>query len=163
TVSFAVAAAPAVSNVNPSSTGVNGQVTVTGTSFGSVAGSVLLQLFNASTWSPATMGTISWSDTQIMATVPSSLAVGHYEIYVGAKGLRTYGGEFYVVASTAPVISSSSRSAAGPGAAVTFYGSNFGSAQNGNTIALNGMNAPVQTWSDTAITALVPIDASSGN
>src|SRR5260370_1204963 len=121
-VSFAVVADPAVTGVQPRTAGVGSQVTITGTSLGSLKGSVLL--YGGSS-GPATLGIVSWSGTQIVATVPPGVQPGTYNLQVSAEGTTANGGPFFVV--TAPQIGSLSPSTGGVGIAVTIAGSGFGS------------------------------------
>src|SRR5258708_23403307 len=100
-VSFAVVADRAVTGVQPRSAGVGSQVTITGTSLGSLKGSVLL--YGGSS-GPATLGIVSWSGTQIVATVPPGVQPGSYNLQVSAEGTTANGGPFFVV--TAPQINS---------------------------------------------------------
>src|SRR5579862_957370 len=59
-------------------------------------------------------------------------------------------------------ISAISPSSGPVGSVVTISGLNFGTSQGASTISLNGTTALVTSWTDAAITALVPSGATSG-
>src|SRR5258708_3561357 len=82
-VSFAVVADPAVTGVQPRTAGVGSQVTITGTSLGSVAGSVLL--YGGSS-GPTALGIVSWRGTQIVATVPAGVQTRANKVPGGGGG-----------------------------------------------------------------------------
>src|SRR5260221_1406107 len=62
----------------------------------------------------------------------------------------------------APTIASVSPNSGAVGASVAITGTNFGSAQGSSTVTLNGTTALVASWSNTAIVAVVPTNATSG-
>ncbi|MFA5859070.1 MAG: SBBP repeat-containing protein [Elusimicrobiota bacterium] len=66
---------PQIDTVNPSLGTVGTQVTITGTNFGTAQGSSSV-IFNNS----ITAGILSWSNTQIVCTVPSSVTTGNVTI-----------------------------------------------------------------------------------
>jgi RHS repeat-associated protein len=60
-----------------------------------------------------------------------------------------------------PIIASISPSTAAPETKVSIAGKNFGS--NTGTVTFNGLNASIYSWSDSAVVAIVPTGATSGN
>src|SRR6266481_3151950 len=158
-VSFAVIGDPAVSGVQPRTTGAGSQVTVTGTNFGST-GSVLL--YGGSS-GPVALGIVSWSGTQIVATVPSRLQPGTYNLQVSADGTTANGGPLFVVATMSPVISALTPASGTVGTQVTITGSGFGATHGISTVSFNGVTASVTNWSDTSISVSVPSGATTGS
>ncbi|HVB56990.1 MAG TPA: IPT/TIG domain-containing protein, partial [Candidatus Acidoferrales bacterium] len=63
----------------------------------------------------------------------------------------------------APTITSISPSSGAVGSEVEISGTSFGPAQDGSTVSLNGTNATVVSWTDTAIGVVVPTGSSSGS
>ena len=61
-----------------------------------------------------------------------------------------------------PTISSIAPTSGVVGEAVQITGSGFGATQAGSTVTLNGTSATAISWSDTAITAIVPTGAGTG-
>jgi len=151
TVPFSVNTAT-ISNVSPSS-GVPGtQVTITGSGFGAVqgSGSVLLG---------STPGTVvTWSDTQIVATVAPIARSG--TALVEQNGSSSNSVPFNVITET---ISSVSPSSGVPGTQVTITGSGFGTAQGSGQVFLGTANGAVQSWSDSQVVATVAAGSTSGN
>jgi RHS repeat-associated protein len=103
----------------------------------------------------------SWNNTQIVVTVPSSLATGAYGVYVNVGGLSSGGVMFQVGAS--PSVSSMSPTSGPIGTSVTLTGANFGAAQGTSTVTFGGVSAPVTSWSNTQIVTTVPSGAATGN
>ena len=62
----------------------------------------------------------------------------------------------------APYISGLSVASGPVGTAVTITGTHFGAAQGSSTVTFNGKAATPTSWSDTSITAPVPVGASTG-
>ena len=62
----------------------------------------------------------------------------------------------------APYISGLSVASGPVGTAVTITGTHFGAAQGSSTVTFNGKAAAPTNWSDTSITAPVPVGASTG-
>ena len=117
---------------------------------------------------PATATT--WTDTQIVATVPSGTATGQIHVTVNSVTNNTSNGPFEV---PNPVITSITPPEAPAGGTITIAGSGFGPSQwipagGGITyvgsITLNGADIGVAvSWSDTSITVALPSTATSGS
>ena len=69
----------------------------------------------------------------------------------------------YTVPADAPTIVSLSPASGSLGTSVTILGSNFGATEGASTVGFNGITAPPTSWSDTAIVAPVPPEATSGD
>jgi RHS repeat-associated protein len=65
-------------------------------------------------------------------------------------------------ASPAPVITGLSATTASVGSQVEVIGNNFGAAQDGSVLLLNGTSIAINLWSNTSIVFTVPVGASSG-
>jgi hypothetical protein len=146
--------APLVAGVTPG-TGVPGvtQVTVTGSGFGSTQGTGLVQLGSLSATSVT-----SWSDSQIVATVPNGSMSGVVE--VDQNGVASNQVPFTTVA---PSISSVNPTTGVAGVQVTIAGSSFGSTQGTSTLLFNRATATPTSWSDTSIVTPLPAAATTGN
>jgi hypothetical protein len=128
------------------------QVTVTGSNFGAAQGNGTLQL---GTTSATTIS--SWTDFQIVATIPAGSLSGVAEVDQG--GLYSNQISFTVVA---PAITTVTPPAGVPGTRVTINGSNFGAAQGSSSITFNRGIASPTSWTENSIVASVPSDASTG-
>src|SRR5262249_51284744 len=62
-----------------------------------------------------------------------------------------------------PSISSLSPNSGPIGSSLIVVGSNFGATQGNGGVTFNGVPAGVSSWSNTSITAIVPIGATTGN
>jgi hypothetical protein len=90
--------------------------------------------------------------------VPTGATTGTLVVTVG--GVASNGVAFTVV--TTPLISDTNPSFGGVGAAVTILGSNFGATQGNSTVSLNGTTLTPSSWSDLAVTFVVPSSAATG-
>jgi YD repeat-containing protein len=144
---------PAITSISPTSGGIGASVTLAGYYFGASQGSSQIK-FNG----VAATSITSWSDSQIVAAVPSSATTGPVVVVVSGIGSNNN----YVFTVYNPVISSLSPSTAPAGASVTLAGSGFGAAQGSSTVQFNSVAASVSSWSNTSITVTVPANAASG-
>ena len=146
--------APQVASISPSSGVVGTQVTVNGSGFQATRGSSLIR-FNG--WNASV---VSWSDTQIVATVPSGAITGPVQVFVNNGSSN----QDVVFSMPNPVVTAASPSIGGSGTQVTISGTGFGATQGSSTIAFYPYtaNAVVTSWSDAQIAATVPSGATSG-
>lgn len=152
---FTVGTPPNVSYTNPASGPVGTVVTITGQYFGATQGTSTVS-FNGTQAMPT-----SWSDTQIVAPVPSGATTGKVSVTVnGVVSNGGYGPTFTV--GTPPNVSYTSPPSGPPGTSVTIVGQYFGAAQGSSTISFNGTQATPTSWSDTQIVAPVPTGATTG-
>lgn len=147
---FTVLPTPTISSLSPTSGAPGASVTITGTNFGATQGTSTIK-FNGTAATPT-----SWSDTSIVAPVPSAATTGN--VVVTVSGVASTGVGFTV----APSISSISPTSGAVGALVTISGKNFQSTQGSNTVTFNGTSAPPSSWTNTQITVPVPAGASTG-
>ena len=143
---------PVITTLSPTSGTENTQVQVNGSGFGATKGSSTIT-FNAI---PATV--VNWSDTQILAMVPSTAGSGQVQVVEG--GVDGNANVYFTVA--APQISGISPSIGGVGNPVTINGSGFHASQGSNWVGFNGRLASIISWSDSQIVAVVPPGSSSG-
>ncbi len=128
-------------------------VTMTGQHFGRVAGASWV------TCGGVKGKLVSWSDTRIVFKVPSGM---RKQGYVGiVKSKRPSNGLYYSPFNP-PVITSITPREGAPGTTVTLKGRNFGKRQRDGWVTFAGSTAQVASWSDTAISVIVPRDATSG-
>jgi regulation of enolase protein 1 (concanavalin A-like superfamily) len=151
-VAITLGTMPIVLGLTPASGGIAASVTITGTNFGSSQGTSTVKFNGAS----ATSFT-SWSNTQIVAAVPTNASTGPVTVTVNAiQSNNNFGFTFYN-----PVITSLSPPAGQVGATVVVSGTGFGVDQ-GDQVLFNGLAAGILNWSDTSITIGVPPLATSG-
>ena len=101
---------------------------------------------------------LSWSDTSIGVLVPYGVTTGN--VVVTVNGIASNGVSF---AAVMPTIVSLSPTTGQVGTSVTITGTDFGTSQGFfSSVDFNGVTASVSSWSDTAITALVPSGATTG-
>jgi hypothetical protein len=146
-------AAPAISSLSPTSGAVTAPVTITGTNFGPAPGSSTVT-FNGTAATPT-----SWSNTSIVAPVPSGATTG--SVVVTVSGVASNAITFTVTA--APVITSLSPTSGATGQVVTITGTTFGSTQGTSTVTFNGAPGTPTSWSATSIKVPVPASATTGN
>jgi hypothetical protein len=143
---------PQIAGVAPAQGPVLTQVTISGTGFGSVQGNGYVRFSNQ------TAAITSWSDTQIVASVPTSATTG--KVVVTAGGVSS-NAEFYFNVPP-PRIDALSPSIGGVGTPVTITGLGFQATQGTSTVRFNNYTAQVVSWSDTQIVAVVPSGATTG-
>ncbi len=145
--------APAISSISPTNGGLGYSVTINGANFGASQGSSTVA-FNGTNATSIT----SWSNTQIVALVPTGATTG--QVCVTVASVPSLSNPTFTVYN--PVISGITPPAAQVGGTVTVSGTGFGSGQS-NQIAFNGTTGTyVTSWSDTSITVMVPMGATTG-
>ncbi len=145
--SFSVVNFPlTITGISPAAAPVGGQVTITGTNFGSTAGTVT---FHGTAATPA-----SWTATSITVNVPSGASSG--PVLVSAGGLDSNEWNFNVV----PSVISVSPTSGSAGTQVTILGSGFGATPG--TVWLGSTPGSVVSWNSSQIVATVAANAVSG-
>jgi RHS repeat-associated protein len=150
-VSVTAGLMPFVGSLSPSAGPVGTSVTIGGSSFGTTQGTVT---FNG----VAAASITSWANTQIVATVPTTVTTGPVIVTASSTPSNS------TVSFTAfnPVITSLAPPAAETGGLIDINGSGFGPPYSGGTVQFNGIAAQLNSWSDTLVTALVPIGSTTG-
>jgi hypothetical protein len=153
-LSFTVtAAAPVITSLSPAITATGAIVTITGNNFGNTQGSGSVQLRGS------VFGILSWTNTQIRATVPNGIPPGGvYSVDITANGVTVSAGLTIV---PAPQIISLNPASGIVGGLVTISGSGFGNFQG--VVSFSGVAAAIVSWTDNSIVAIVPAGAFTGN
>jgi RHS repeat-associated protein len=149
---------PQITGISPSSGPVGTQIQINGSGFGATQGSSTLTM-NSINVTPT-----SWSDTQIVATVPATVTTGPVKVTEG--GVSSNSNIYFTV--PAPHVASVSPGSGVVGAQVTILGSGFQTSQGAGSVYFagpplnNSINATISSWSDTQIVATVPANAITG-
>jgi IPT/TIG domain/Bacterial Ig-like domain (group 2)/Kelch motif/Galactose oxidase, central domain len=138
-ISFTVAGLN-LSSVAPTSGNTGEAVTITGTGFGSTKGSSTL------TFNGVAASVSSWSNTSIIASVPSPATTG--PVIVTVSGAASDPVNFTIQ----PQIMGISPQPAALGAQMTITGENFGVSQGSSTLTCNGSPVSPSSWNSTTIT-----------
>jgi YD repeat-containing protein len=149
--SFTLLPTPTISSIVPGSGTTNTPVTINGTNFGVSQGTSTLK-FNGTT-----AAVTSWIATKIETQVPAGATSG--PVVVTVSGVPSAGTSFTIP----PAITSLSPSAAAAGETVVITGLAFGASQGASTVTFNGTAATPTTWTNTSISTVVPVGATSGN
>jgi hypothetical protein len=148
---YNIVAPPSITNLTPTSGAAGVPVTISGSGFGATRGA-------GTVWLGSTLGAVmSWSDTQIVATVALNSTSGSAQ--VRQNGVWSNAVPFNVRTAT---ISSVAPPSGVPGTQMTITGSGFGATQGSGQVWLGTANGLVQSWSDTQIVALVASSSTSG-
>ena len=146
--------APSITSLSPTSGPVGTAVTIAGTNFGATQGTSTVS-FNGTTATPT-----SWSNTSIVAPVPSGATSGNVTVTVGGQ---LSNGLAFTVTIPVPSITSLSPASGPVGTSVTISGANFGATQGASTVSFNGATATPTSWSNTSIVAPVPVGVTTGS
>jgi RHS repeat-associated protein len=159
-------ATPNITSISPTSGTISTSVTVNGSNFGATQGSSTV-VFNGVAASSVT----SWSNTQIVAAVPSSATTGPLTVVV--SGIGSNRDKTFTVYN--PVITSVTPPSGAIGGTVIITGSGFGVGSYGKTVQFNGVTSvitgstlptlwfePSYLWTDTTINATIPTGATTG-
>jgi RHS repeat-associated protein len=145
---------PIIASLEPPAGPVGGILTINGSGFGaSQNGVVLINGVNAGITYNCPAGVLEpcWSDTQIQVGIPNTTSG---LVTVSNDGIVSNSVPFTV--SPPPTITSLSPTTGEPATVITIGGSGFGASQSNSTVAVGGINAPVNSWSDSQIIAAVP-------
>lgn len=141
---------PVVNQLSASAAGVGSDITITGNTFETTQGSGWVSF-------GGTPGVVkSWSDTQIVVTVPqgaTSAYVGVIQHDVSSNGIMFY-------PFVQPSASTLSTQYALIGDSITLTGTGFGAAAQ--QVILNGVTYSPSSWTDTSVSFVVPAGAMSG-
>ena len=145
---------PAITGVSPLSGPVGTPVTITGTALLDGGGKATVT-FNGT---PATI--LSDTSTTITVDVPTGATTGPVDVRV--NGIPLSAGTFTVISSQLS-ISSITPNYGAPAALIQIAGNGFGATQGGSVVTVGGAPSYVGSWSNTAISILVPSRATTGN
>jgi len=144
---------PTVGSLQPSSGSESDSVTISGSNFGSTQGNSTLSFGGVQSTAIA-----NWSDTQIIATVPSGAASGPVSVIV--NGLQSNQNVIFTINTNISGINPNSGAALSQ---IQISGSGFGATQGLSSVTANGIPAPVLSWGTRSITAVIPATASTGS
>jgi lysophospholipase L1-like esterase len=146
---------PAITGVSPLSGPVGTPVTV--------AGTALLDGGNKATvtFNGAPAAVLSDTSTRIMVDVPTGATSGPVDVRVNGIPLNDVG--TFTVTSSQFSISSITPNYGAPAALIQIAGNGFGATQGSSVITVGGAPSYVASWSNTAISILVPSRATTGN
>src|SRR5262249_44162842 len=136
---------PYVSSVTPLVGGVGTSVTITGSNFGAMQGSSLVEFNNV-----AASSITSWSDSQIVAAVPATVPTGTGPVTVTVNSIVSNGNKMFT--SLDPVLTSVSPPNAAVGATVTVAGTGLTLNGQATTVKFNGVAGQILSASSTSIT-----------
>ena len=153
TAVYTFQSAPSVTSFTPTSGAAGTQVTISGSNFGSGQGT-------GSVFLGTNLGTVvSWSSTQIVATVSTGSSSGPVSVQQG--GALATSTQTFTVSNAS--VSSVTPASGLPGTQVTISGSGFGASQGNGQVWLGTMNGIVQSWSDSQVVATVAAGSATGN
>lgn len=136
---------------------VGATVNIAGSGFGATQGSGMLVIGGVQA------SITSWSDTAILAVVPSgATAVGYAQVFQNGFGSNPFPFTVGPVPQP-PTITQLSPSSGIIGTWVTISGSHFGSSSEAGTVTFNGTPSLAEIWSDTYLKVQVPDGATSGD
>jgi hypothetical protein len=144
---------PQIASLAPNIGGSGNTVTITGTNFGATSATGQVAFIAGGVWTPS-----SWSNTQIVATVPSGGSTGGVWVSVNSQGsnLANYTVPNHVISSVSPTNGPVTTQ-------VTVNGTGFGASQGSSVLTFNGQPpASISSWSNTQIVATVPDTATTG-
>lgn len=143
---------PVLTSLSATSLSPGMQLTLTGSGFQPAQGAGFVTLAN-------TVGTVvSWSDAQIVITVPAGTVPGNAT--VTQDGAASNPLPFTMNPSVVTAISPTNLA---PATQATVTGSGFGAVQGAGTVTLNNKVANVVSWSDTQIVVTVHPNTTPGN
>lgn len=142
---------PVITSISPTQMTPGTQLTITGTGFGALEGSGFVATANTNA------NVVSWSDTQIVATiVPGTTGGG---LYVQSTNGQSNSVPYTMVP---PVISNISPMQVTPGTQVTITGTGFGTIQGSGFVATANTNGNVVSWSDSQIVITIVPGTTAG-
>jgi hypothetical protein len=157
-VTFTVSTSvPTLNGVSPTIAGAGIPITITGTNFGASQGQSTVQLRGPS-FAVAAFEIATWSDMQIVATVPPGIPPGGvYSVDVTVQGVTVSGGLTIV---GAPQVASVQWDPMGAGGTQCVNGTGFGNTTG--TVILNGASLSPSLWSDSQACFVVPANTAAG-
>lgn len=143
---------PTITNISPTNVLPGMQMTIDGTGFENAQYSGFVGI--GSKQAPI----VSWTDSEIVATVPAGTRQGYVSVQAGA--VTSSGVPFTRIA---PTITSISPASVAPGMQMTITGTGFEDAQYTGFVTLGNKQGAGVSWSDTQIVVSVPAGTTAGN
>jgi RHS repeat-associated protein len=146
-VSITSGSIPNVISLSPNSGSVGTSVTITGTDFGATQGTSTVTFSGI-----APSSITSWSNTSIVAVVPSTIPAGAGPVVV-TTSLASNATILFTAFN--PIITSITPPSSPVEGSITLNGSGFGASQNVGrpSVSVGGVAADVISWTDTTINA----------
>lgn len=145
--------APNITSLTPDHGIPGDSVTIAGTGFGAAQGTGYVTFYNGKT-----AAITSWTDTQIVCTVPGAVTTGN--LTVTTDGGTTSNGVTFTV--DYPHIDSLAPTHGTATDEVTITGTYFEASQGGGYVQFNGVTAAIISWSATSIVAVAPGGVATG-
>jgi RHS repeat-associated protein len=153
-VSVTVGTTPYLSGLSPALGPVGTSVTIAGSNFGATQGSSTI------TFNGVLASVTSWSNSQIVATVPAATPDGSGTVTVTVNSITSVPALQFTAIK--PVITSLGPPAAPVSSIVILNGSGFGGNQVDSKVYFNGISAVIYSWSATSVSVGVPPNATTG-
>jgi RHS repeat-associated protein len=153
-VSVTVGTTPYLSGLSPALGPVGTSVTIAGSNFGATQGSSTI------TFNGVLASVTSWSNSQIVATVPAATPDGSGTVTVTVNSIASVPALQFTAIK--PVITSLGPPAAPASSIVILNGTGFGANQVDSQVYFNGISASIYSWSATSVSVGVPPNATSG-
>jgi IPT/TIG domain len=164
---FTVGTPPVITAYSPEFGSPGAEVTIRGTGFGSMQGSSYIAVHSAVTSVWTTWAPTSWSDTEIVASVPNKMPLGKVYLFVEVDELQSLSWHPFTVGVPA-LITGYSPASGSSGTVLTIHGSGFGSTQGSSSVSIQPALTDASftwaptSWSDGEITVSVPRSVPSG-
>ena len=157
---FQIGFPPVISNYSPGWGNPGTQITINGSGFGQTQGTSRIQPISSVTNTYTVFPTVSWSDTQVVVTVPQDMPIGKVYLLAFVGALESYG-TFPFDVGIPPQITSYSPNTGPAGTVITINGTGFGETQGSSYALLQSVtnvytSLTVLSWSDTQVTVSVP-------
>lgn len=144
---------PGITNIRPT-TGMTGDsIIINGDNFGYTQGN------SQATFNGIAAEVNSWSNTQVMCTVPEDVTTGNVIIAVGSLISNPI---TFTVINRFPQITNLDPVTGAIETQITISGSNFGPNQGDSTVTFNNIEAAISSWYDTQIICTVPSGLAAG-
>jgi hypothetical protein len=148
---------PTIASLTPAKAPIGATVTIAGTGFRTVAGTVEFAQQGGGTVGAAIQ---SWSNSSVKVTVPAGAATGDLVLTVFDNPDGQASKPF--ILATQPIVTSITPATGAPGVPVIIAGSNFGTVAG--TVAFAGpADATVTSWTNTSLKLTVPAGAVTGD
>jgi hypothetical protein len=163
TYPFTIGIPPEIDCYSPLFGPPGSSLAINGSGFGATQGNSYVYVLSSVTNEWTAWPTVtSWSDGQIIVTVPANMPLGKIYLSVVVNGLQTIG-TFPFTVGIPPMIADYSPTYGLPGSTVTITGTGFGASQSSSFVYMlssvtnEWMTWPtIVSWSDTQIAVVVP-------
>jgi IPT/TIG domain len=160
TFPFSVGMPPAIATYSPGFGNPGTLLRINGSGFGPTQRDSFVWSESAVNNATTTWPVTSWSDTEVIVTVPNTMPFGKVYLNITTDGLQSIGTYPFTV-GIPPSIQSYSPGSGPAGTTITIHGTEFGQTQNGGYVTLQSVSdiwttLTITSWSDERIDAQVP-------